>query len=70
NSFETYWRGLLWHDFESKPTYEEPGRFGREIGDPRIGDTLSHLSKRNAVAIRASNDSLTALSWFHIEPCF
>jgi beta-galactosidase len=70
NSFETYWRGLLSHDFESNPTYEEAGRFGREIGDPRIGDTLSHLSKRNAVAILASNESLTALSWFHIETGF
>ena len=27
NSFETYWRGLLSHDFESNPTYEEAGRF-------------------------------------------
>lgn len=70
NSFETYWKGLLSHDFASNPTYEEAGVFGREIRDKRVADQLIHLSKRNKVAIMVSNESLSALSWFHIETGF
>lgn len=69
-SFETYWRGLLSHDFASNPTYEEAATVGRELCDPRIGGRLAHMRKHNKVAIMVSNDSLTALSWFHIETGF
>ena len=31
NSFETYWRGLLSHDLEANPTYDEAGVIGAEL---------------------------------------
>lgn len=70
NSFETYWKGLLSHDMEPNPTYEEAGVFGREVADPAVGGRLAHLAKRNKVAIMVSNESLSALEWFRIETGF
>lgn len=68
NSFETYWKGLLSHDFEPNPTYEEAGVFGGEI--ERIGSHLVNLRKRNKVAVMVSNKALTALTRFTIETGF
>jgi beta-galactosidase len=68
NSFETYWRGLLSHDLQSNPTYEEAGVFGREAR--RVGSSLIHLRKHNRAAIMVSNEALTALQWFTIEVGF
>ncbi|PWG66311.1 beta-galactosidase [Bifidobacterium callitrichidarum] len=70
NSFETYWKGLLSHDMESNPTYEEAGVFGREVADPAVGERLIHLKKRNKVAIMVSNEALSALEWFRVETGF
>ncbi|WP_033503925.1 beta-galactosidase [Bifidobacterium actinocoloniiforme] len=70
NSFETYWKGLLSHDLEPNPTYEEAGVFGREIADPQVGESLRHLRKRNRVAIMVSNEALTALNWFSLDTGF
>ena len=70
NSFETYWKGLLSHDLEPNPTYREAGVFGHEIADPKVGERLVHLKKRNKVAIMVSNESLSALDWFLIEAGF
>lgn len=70
NSFETYWKGLLSHDLEPNPTYREAGVFGNEIADPKVGERLVHLKKRNKVAIMISNESLSALDWFLIEAGF
>ena len=70
NSFETYWKGLLSHDLEPNPTYREAGVFGNEIADPKVGEHLVHLKKRNKVAIMVSNESLSALDWFLIEAGF
>lgn len=70
NSFETYWKGLLSHDYAENPTYREAGVFGREIADPKVGGRLRHLKKRNQVAIMVSNESLSALDWFLIEVGF
>ncbi|MFT8988058.1 MAG: beta-galactosidase [Bifidobacterium psychraerophilum] len=67
NSFESYWKGLLSHDLESNPTYEEAGVFGREIADPKVGPRILHLRKHNPVAIMVSNESLSALEWFRLE---
>lgn len=68
NSFETYWKGLLSHDFEPNPTYEEAGVFGGEI--EKIGSHLVNLKKHNKVAIMVSNEALTALSRFTIDTGF
>ncbi|WEV46343.1 beta-galactosidase [Bifidobacterium sp. ESL0690] len=70
NSFETYWKGLLSHDLEPNPTYEEAGVFGREIAQPEVQKHLKHLRKRNQVAIMVSNEALTALDWFTLETGF
>jgi beta-galactosidase len=68
NSFETYWRGLLSHDLEPNPTYDEAGVIGAELA--RAGQSLIHLRKANRVAIMVSNEALTALKWFTIETGF
>lgn len=65
NSFETYWKGLLSHDFEENDTYREACVIGREF--ERIGSHLVNLKKKNDVAILVSNEALTALKWFGIE---
>ena len=62
NSFETYWRGLLSHDLEANPTYDEAGVVGGELA--RAGQSLLHLRKDNRVAVMVSNEALTALTWF------
>lgn len=62
NSFETYWKGLLSHDFEPNPTYNEAKTIGRDF--QRLSNKLVNLKKKNAVAILASNEALTALNWF------
>jgi beta-galactosidase len=68
SSFETYWRGLLSHDLEANPTYDEAGVIGAELA--RAGESLLHLRKHNRVAVMVSNEALTALTWFTIETGF
>ena len=65
NALETYWKGVLSHDGEPNPVYEEVSRVGAEFH--RIGDHLVHLRVRNRVALLVSNESLTALGWFPIS---
>ena len=62
NSFETYWKGLLSHDFEPNPVYNEAKTIGRDF--ERLSPHLVNLKKNNKVAILFSNESLTALDWF------
>jgi beta-galactosidase len=65
NSFETYWKGLLSHDFQENDTYREACVIGQEFA--KIGSHLVNLKKKNDVAILVSNEALTALKWFGIE---
>ncbi|HUB59729.1 MAG TPA: beta-galactosidase [Puia sp.] len=62
NAVETYWKGVLSHDGEPNPVYEEVKQVGQEWR--RIGDRLIHLKVRNKVAVFFSNASLTALGWY------
>ncbi|MNV33825.1 Beta-galactosidase LacZ [compost metagenome] len=62
NSFETYWKGLLSHDFEPNPVYEEAKSIGRDF--QRLSPHLVNLKKSNKVALLFSNESLTAIEWF------
>jgi beta-galactosidase len=62
NSAETYWKGLLSHDFEPNPTYEEAKTIGRELA--AVGTHLVNLRKTNRVAILFSNEALTAFNAF------
>lgn len=65
NSFETYWKGLLSHDLEENPTYDEACVIGAEWN--RIGDHLLHLKKENKTALLVDNTTLTAFKWFPID---
>lgn len=62
NSAETYWKGLLSHDFEPNPTYDEAKTIGKDF--ERLSPYLSGLKKRNEVAILFSNEALTAFNAF------
>ena len=62
NSAETYWKGLLSHDFRPNPTYDEAKTIGRDFA--AIGSHLVNLRKTNQVAILFSNEALTAFNAF------
>ncbi|MEY2917898.1 MAG: hypothetical protein RIS73_1612 [Bacteroidota bacterium] len=62
NSAETYWKGLLSHDFEPNPTYNEAKTIGKDFD--RLSDKLINLKKKNEVAILFSNEALTAFNAF------
>ena len=62
NSAETYWKGLLSHDFRPNPTYDEAKTIGRDFA--AIGPQLVNLRKTNQVAILFSNEALTAFNAF------
>lgn len=64
NSAETYWKGLLSHDFEPNPTYKEAQTIGADFS--RLNDHLINLKKKNKVAILFSNEALTAFNSFWI----
>lgn len=65
NSFETYWKGLLSHDFKENETYRAAKVIGAEFA--RIGSHLVNLKKNNKVGFLVSNEALTALDWFPID---
>lgn len=62
NSAETYWKGLLSHDFEPNPVYEEAKTIGRDF--QRLSPQLINLKKNNKVAVLFSNEALTAFEQF------
>jgi beta-galactosidase len=62
NSAETYWKGLLSHDFEPNPTYDEAQTIGTDF--KKTGAQLVNLKKKNEVAILFSNEALTAYNAF------
>lgn len=64
NSFETYWKGLLSHDFKENDTYRAACVIGNEFA--RIGSHLVNLKKKNKVAMLLSHEALTATQWFAI----
>lgn len=65
NSFETYWRGLLSHDFKENHVYCEAKKIGRDFA--ALSPALCNLKKENKVAMVVSNDALSALDWFRID---
>lgn len=62
NSFETYWKGLLSHDFSANPTYLEAKTIGADFA--RLSATLDSLRCENDVAILVSNTAMEAFNWF------
>ena len=65
NARETYWKGLLSHDFQENDIYLEACVIGKELQE--IGSHLVNLKKKNEVAVLVSNETLTALKWFGID---
>lgn len=66
NGCETYWRGLLSHDFAENETYREAMGIGADFA--RLSDRLLHLKKENKIAVMVSNEALTGLKWFPVAP--
>ncbi|MCW3093589.1 MAG: beta-galactosidase [Ferruginibacter sp.] len=62
NSAETYWKGLLSHDFEPNATYNEAKIIGKEFES--LSKHLVNLKKNNEVAILFSNEAQTAFNSF------
>ncbi len=62
NSAETYWKGLLSHDFQPNPTYEEAKSIGKDF--QRLSPQLVDLKKHNKAAILFSNEALSAFNAF------
>lgn len=65
NSFETYWKGLLSHDFKENDTYRAAKVIGKEFQE--IGSHLVNLKKHNRVGLLVSNEALSALNWFPVD---
>lgn len=66
NGCETYWRGLLSHDFAENETYREAVKTGAEFA--QLSPRLAHLKKENQIAVMVSNEALTGLKWFPPAP--
>ena len=62
NAEESYWKGVLSHDFSENEIYREACVIGSEW--KKIGTRLVHLKKQPAVAIMLDNNSLTGLKLF------
>ena len=65
NSLETYWKGVLSHDFKENETYRACKVIGREW--QAFGDHLVNLRKNNRTAILVSSTARKALDWFSIN---
>lgn len=65
NSFETYWKGLLSHDFQPNPVYNEAKKVGAAF--QRLSSSLVNLKHSSRVAFVVDNVSLTATSGPWVE---
>lgn len=62
NAIESYWKGVLSHDFSEGAVYQEAATIGKDFR--RLSPKLLHLKKENPVAIMVSSRSQTGLRWF------
>ena len=62
NAIESYWKGLLSHDFCAGEVYKEACTIGADF--KRLSASLINLTKTNRVAVMVSNRSLNGLKWF------
>ncbi|NLO85935.1 MAG: beta-galactosidase [Clostridiales bacterium] len=67
NAFETYWKGLLSHDLEANPTYDEAATVGADFA--KLSDEICGLQKHNRAAMLVSNTALSAVNAFRIPTC-
>lgn len=64
NAGETYWKGLLSHDFKPSAVYQEAKTVGAEF--QKLSPVLTGLHKENKAAVLISNIALTSLKYFNI----
>lgn len=62
NAFETYWKGLLSHDFSRNATWQEATTIGADFA--RLSPKLAGLRAENDVALLISNEAMDALNQF------
>ena len=65
NAIESYWKGVLSHDFSENETYREAVITGNEW--KKIGSHLKNLKKENKIAIMLDKASLTGFTQFPLE---
>lgn len=65
NAIESYWKGVLSHDFSENETYREAVITGNEW--KKIGSHLKNLKKETKIAIMLDNASLTGFTQFPLE---
>ena len=65
NAIESYWKGVLSHDFSENETYREAVVIGNEWN--KIGSHLKNLKKENKITIMLDNASLTGFTQFPLE---
>lgn len=65
NACETYWKGVLSHDFAENEIYKEACRIGKELQS--IGSRITDLKKKNDTALLVSNEAFTGIQWFGID---
>lgn len=65
NGKETYWKGILSHDFEENPTYNEICEIGEEF--KKIAPIISNMEKKSRVALVVDNEANSALKWFPVH---
>lgn len=62
NAIESYWKGVLSHDFSEGAVYQEAATIGKDF--QRLSRKLLHLRKENRAAVMVSSRSQTGLRWF------
>lgn len=65
NGYETYWKGVLSHDLDTNPTYEEASIMGKEFA--KFGKDKLCIHKENKVAVLVDSHSMTSFKWFPID---
>ena len=62
NAVESYWKGVLSHDFSEGAVYQEAATIGQDFR--RLSPKLLHLKKKNRIAIMVSSRSQAGFQWF------
>lgn len=62
NGLESYWKGILGHDFEPNPVYDEICVIGKEMR--KLSPKISGMKKKNRIALVVSTNTVNALEWF------
>ncbi len=65
NGYETYWKGVLSHDLQPNPVYEEAAVIGHEWKERQEKFLLK--KKKNQVALLVDAHSLDAMKWYPVD---